>query len=268
MEDLQNERIYSYRIIQSDDAVYEVAKKHGLLNVMEQIFCMEAAGEIPTNGAVSQELITSTFKGNRESERFTCACPERSREYVLSSPTAWGSLMDAILYVATSLTKFDASSNQTTVAFAHRAARDVFATVNLMLVHKQVAEAIFVGERTPSEAKEYGLSLASTLKSVYQNDGEGFAPIEVDHNQTVQANVFKFTAMLSHWYAVLVGSKNPNAFTDVIGFNGHQLIMYETLARPMAEGSIGVGREVTMNETRTLLLNANKRLEKAAKNMK
>ena len=62
------------------------------------------------DGSITQELVTSTFKGNRESERFTCACPDRTREYVLSSPTAWESLMDAMLYIATSLQKFENGS--------------------------------------------------------------------------------------------------------------------------------------------------------------
>lgn len=61
VQDLQQDIIASFRIIQSDDAVYAVAKKHGLLGVMEQIFRREGAGDINANGAVIQELVTSTF---------------------------------------------------------------------------------------------------------------------------------------------------------------------------------------------------------------
>ncbi|KAL3769141.1 hypothetical protein ACHAWO_007882 [Cyclotella atomus] len=175
-------------------------------------------------------------------------------------------MMDAALRVATSLTKFNSSSDARVVAFAHRATRDVFATVNLMLIHKEVAKAIYFGnKRTLTQAKEYALSFAAKLKTVYQNNGEGFAPIEIDHNQTVQANVFQFTAMLSYWYFTLVDTESLTLFRDELCLNPHQGMMYETVARPVAEGSIRLEREKTMEETRAMLLHANERLEWAVK---
>ena len=238
VHDLQKKNITYFAMIQTDDAVYALAKKHGLLSVMESMFRLEAANGIPENGGITQELITSTFKGNRESQRYTCACPDRTKEYILSSPTAWESLMGAILHVATLLTKkFDfLMRNECQMAQVHRAARDCFTTINLALIHPKVAKAIFFGgkragnKRTPFEAKEYALqTLAPMLQPMFRNDGEGFASPSIDHNETVQANVFRFTAFLSYWFRILVDTEHPRAFIDQMDLDQVQETMYETV---------------------------------------
>jgi hypothetical protein len=43
-----------------------------------------------------------------------------------------------------------------------------------------------------------------------------------------------------------------------MNLNPQQETMYETLSRPLAEGAIKLGREVTMNENRVLCLKASK----------
>lgn len=52
VHDLQNKNITFFAMIQTDDAVYALAKKHGLLSVMEILYCLEAAGGIPEMGAL------------------------------------------------------------------------------------------------------------------------------------------------------------------------------------------------------------------------
>jgi hypothetical protein len=275
--DLQHCDSRSFRAIQTDDAVYAAAKKHGLLSVMEQIFRLEAAGWIHNDGTITQELITSTFKGNRESERFTCACPDRMKEYISSSCTAWESLMDAILYVARSLTNFQRvwPRNECQIALVHRSARDIFVTINLALIHEKVAKAIFFGsnrsknKRTTAEAKDYALQiLAPKLQLLFRNNGEGFAPSSIDHNETVQANIFRHTAMLSYWFGKLVDSDRPRAFIETVNLTDIQETLYETLARPLAEGCIQLGREVTMEESRMFCLRANREYQQRTKEKK
>lgn len=274
VDDLHNQDIRSFRIIQSDDAVYAMAKKHGLFAVMEEIFRLEAVGGIPGNGSITQELVTSTFKGNRESERFTCACPDRTREYVLSSPTAWESLMDAMLYIATSLKKFENGLflDNGSSALVHRAARDVLQTMSLALIHEKVAKSIFFGSKksgnkhTQDEAKAYALeTLAPKLQPLFLNGGEGFASDAVDRNMTIRGCVFRFTAYLSYWYGKLVDTEHPCAFVDSMNLNLQQETMYYTLAKPLAEGAVDAGREVTMDETRVLCLNASREYQRRGK---
>ena len=52
VHDLQNKNSTFFATIQTDDAVYVLVKKHGLLSVMESLFCLEAAGVIPEMGAL------------------------------------------------------------------------------------------------------------------------------------------------------------------------------------------------------------------------
>jgi hypothetical protein len=168
VHDLKNRDSYSFRTIQSDDAVYAMVKTNGIFSVMEDIFCLEAAGGIPEDGTVTHELVTSTFKGNRESPRFTCACPDRTREYILSSPTAWESLMDAILYIATFLKKFEHTSfrNENQIAFVHRVTRDLLPTRSLALIHEKVAKAIFFGSKRSDNKRTADEANAHTLDSL------------------------------------------------------------------------------------------------------
>ena len=230
--ELKNNDASSLITLQRNDIVYTVAKKHGLFPVMEHLFRMEMEGQT-CEGCYSytQDIIVNIFKGNREViDRFTCACPIRSKEFILSSPTAWYSLMDAMLYLAKSMTNKEFQTHNMTIhiereiGLLHRAARDACVTINLALIHKKVATAIFFGEkRTQEEAREYALSLAAKLKVLFRNGGEGFAPESVDRNQTIQGNVFQFTAMLSYWYRTLgINPVNPNAFIEAMELTDFQ----------------------------------------------
>lgn len=176
--------------------------------------------------------------------------------------------MDAMLYLAKVLTKEEFQSmrrrDEQEVGLAHRAARDAFVTINLALVHKKVAKAIFfgsraVGKRSQDEAKEYALqTMLPKLKAFFCNGGEGFAPEHVDRNQTIQGNLYQFTAMLSYWYRTLeIDTENPNAFVDALQLNEIQETMFETLARPLGEGMIELGRTLSPEELRARSLKAN-----------
>ncbi len=120
--------ISSVQTLQRSDAAYEVAKQNGLFSKMENIFQNEMEGKLPEDRrqySYIQEIITMIFKGNREvHDRYTCACPVRMKEFILSSPTAWDNMMDATLYLAKILTEEDPKNEG---AWRHRAARDVFA---------------------------------------------------------------------------------------------------------------------------------------------
>lgn len=91
--------------------------------------------------------------------------------------------------------------------------------------------------------------MAPKLKSFFKNGGEGFASSHVDRNETIQNNVNHFTALLSYWYRTLnVDVDDPNAFINFMQLNDAQEFKYETIARPLAEGSIQYGRMMTMDE--------------------
>lgn len=154
-------------------------------------------------------------------------------------------------------------------------ARDAIATIGLVLIHKKVAKALFFrskscGKRSQPEARDYALNtLAPKLKVFFRNGGEGFAPDDIDRNQTIQANIFQFTAMLSYWYRTLeVDPERPNAFAEAMEFNVVQETMFETLARPLGEGSIELGRTLTMEETREWTLKANREYQQKRKSGK
>eukprot|EP00579_Thalassiosira_antarctica_P007101 CAMPEP_0201890682 /NCGR_PEP_ID=MMETSP0902-20130614/32733_1 /ASSEMBLY_ACC=CAM_ASM_000551 /TAXON_ID=420261 /ORGANISM="Thalassiosira antarctica, Strain CCMP982" /LENGTH=407 /DNA_ID=CAMNT_0048421609 /DNA_START=46 /DNA_END=1269 /DNA_ORIENTATION=- len=283
VQEMKRGDVSSLITLQRNDEVYAMAKKHGLLAEIERLFRLEAEGKQTADRTCyssTQEIIVNIFKGNREViERFTCACPVRAKEYILSSSTAWDSLMDAMLYLANALNKEEFQSlnmrNEQTTALAHRAARDAFATINLTLVHKKVAKALFyrsktTGKRSQSEAKDYALdTMVPKLKIFFRNGGEGFAPDHVDRNQTIQANIFSFSAMLSYWYRTLdIDPENPNAFSDAMKLNDIQETMFETLARPLGEGMIELGRSLTMEETRARSLKANTEYQQRKKNGK
>lgn len=261
----------------NNDEVYEMAKKQGLLSTMECLFILEVEGKKRPSGSdeiaysLTQEIIMNVFKGKREIiERYTCACPSRMKQYILSSGTAWDSMMDAILYLAKELTKeeyqiVNNALDERRVALAHRAARDAFATISLALIHEKVAKAIFyrsktVGRRAQSEARDYALNtMAPKLKCFFRNGGEGFAPNHVDRNETIQGNVYQFTAMLSYWYRTLdVDPENPDAFAQYMQLDARQEMMFEMVSRPLGEGMIELGRSLTMEEVRERTLKANK----------
>jgi len=179
----------------------------------------------------------------------------RTKDYILSSPTAWDNMMDATLFQAKLMTKADSRWDAELGAWRHSAARDVFATINLALLHEKVGKALFfqskaTGKRSQEEAREYALNvMAPKLKEFFHNGGEGFASSHVDRNETIQNNVHQFTALLSYWYRTLnIDDENPNAFIDAMQLDDAQEFKYETIARPLAEGSIQYGRTLTMDE--------------------
>eukprot|EP00984_Skeletonema_dohrnii_P006023 scaffold2130_cov106-Skeletonema_dohrnii-CCMP3373.AAC.10 len=259
IEEMKQGDVSSMQTLQRSDAAYDVAKKLGLFDTMEDLFEQDMEGELPNDKgyfSTTQEIITNIFKGNREvHDRYTCACPVRTKEYILSSPTAWDNMMDATLFQAKIMTKADSIWGAELGAWRHSAARDVFATINLALLHEKVAKALFfqskaTGKRSQEEAREYALNvMAPKLKEFCNNGGEGFASSRVDRNETIQNNVHQFTALLSYWYRTLnVDDENPNAFIDAMQLDDAQEFKYETIARPLAEGSIQYGRTLTMDE--------------------
>ena len=259
IEEMKQGDVSSMQTLQRSDAAYDVAKKCGLFATMEGLFQQDVEGKLPNDKnyfSTTQELITHIFKGNREvHDRYTCACPVRMKEYIKSSATAWDNMMDATLNQAKSMTNKDSRLNVELGAWRHSAARDVFATINLALLHEKVAKALFfksraTGKRSSEEAREYALNImAPKLKSFFKNGGEGFASGQVDRNETIQNNVNHFTALLSYWYRTLnVDVDDPNAFINTMQLNDAQEFKYETIARPLAEGSIKYGRMMTMDE--------------------
>lgn len=110
VEEMVDGHVHSMRTLQLNNAAYVAARKQGLFAAMEKLFRMEAEGGSPERTVAhlrkgcyswTQEIIANIFKGKREVvDRFTCACPVRSKEFILSSPTAWDNLMDAILALA------------------------------------------------------------------------------------------------------------------------------------------------------------------------
>jgi len=259
IEEMKEGDVSSMQTLQRSDAVYAVAKQHGLFSAMESLFLQEIEGVPDPNRkcfSSTQEIITHIFKGNREvHERYTCACPVRTKDYILSSPTAWDNMMDAVLHLAKLLTKQESRWDEELGALRHSAARDVFATINLALIHEKVAKALFYGgkaavKRSQEDAREYSLNImAPKLKNFFTNGGEGFAKNNVDRNETIQNNVYQFTAMISYWYRTLnVDEEHPNAFIDAMQLNDTHEFKYETIAIPIGEGMIKYGRTLTMDE--------------------
>ena len=266
-----------------------MAVKHGLFPAMEALFQFETAGGMENVNKVlrmyscswTQNLITTIFKGNRDVvEHFNCICPYRTKEYIVSSRSAWDSLFDASIYLARYLLCDEFSSARSRrdvdtarkLALAHRAARDVLASLNLALIHKSVAKAIYFGSkrgafhRSNEEAIDYAMTMSARLEKMFHNEGDGFAPKEVDHNETIQANVFQFTALLAHWFRMLeVNPEDPDLFKRGIQLSQQQEIMYETLAVPLAEGSIELGRTLTLEEIKQRCLVASREFEQRRK---
>lgn len=280
-----NSVVVSIQTLHTDEGVYAMAVKHGLFPAMEALFQFETAGGMENVDEVlrmyscswTQNLTTTIFKGNREVvERFTCVCPYRAKEYIISSRSAWDSLFDASLYLARYLLRDEFSSARSRrdvdivqkLALAHRAARDVLVSLNLALIHKPVAKAIYFGSkrgafhRSKEEAIDYAMNMCARLENMFHNEGDGFAPEEVDHNKTIEANVFQFTAMLEYWFRTLeVNPEDPDLFKRGLQLSQLQEIMYETLAVPLAEGTIELGRTLTLEETKQRSLAASREFE-------
>jgi len=264
--------IASLDTLGNDDAIFAMAaSKHGLFSTVETLYKMEAAGEmeeveqhLQAVTSWTQFLTTTLFKGDRaNTERFYCICPYRSKEYIISSPTAWSCWMNASLYLARALQRpeFASAENRRDMrvaqklALVHRSARDVLVSLNLALIHKSVAKAIFFGskqgsfQRNPEEAKDYAMQICAKLQAMFHNDGDGFAGEEIDHNQTVEANVFHLAALLAYWYRELnVNPEDGEKFRKELKLDQHQNMMYDTLAVPLAEGSVELGRSLTPEE--------------------
>ena len=128
--------ITSLEMLGNDDAIFAMAaSKHGLFPAIETLFKMEAAGfmeELHQNLQVitswTQLLTTTTFKGDRPNKkRFYCICPCRSKQYIISFPTAWDSWMNATLYMACALKRDEFASV--------RNRRDIIVVRQLGLVH-------------------------------------------------------------------------------------------------------------------------------------
>jgi hypothetical protein len=280
-----NSVVESIQTLQTDEGVYAMAVKHGLFHALEALYQFETSGGMENvdeflqmhSYSWTQNLTTTIFKGNREVEdRFTCMCPDRMKEYIISSVSAWDSLFDASLYLAKNLLRDEFKSARSRrdndvarrLAVAHRSARDVLVSINLALVHMPVAKAIYFGSkrgafrRSKEEANEYAMTMCSRLEQMFQNEGDGFAPEEVDHNQTIQANVFQLTSMLAYWFRTLeVNPEDPDRFEQRLELSQHQEIMYETLSKPMGEGMIELGRTLTMEETKERSLVASRAFE-------
>ncbi len=137
--------------------------------------------------------------------------------------------------------------------------------MNLALIHKKVAKAIFfsddkstTGKRSQEEARKYALDImAPKLQAFFHNGGEGFAPSWIDTNETIQNNVNQFTAMLSYWFRMLnVDEDNPNAFIDAMELDSDQEQLFETIGVVIGEGMIQYGRTLTMDEFQAARANA------------
>ena len=75
--------------------------------------------------------------------------------------------------------------------------------------------------------------------------------------------------MLSYWYRTLdVDSENPYAFIEAMELNTVQDTMFHTVAVPIGEGMIELGRSPTMDETRARTLKANREYQEKKKSSK
>lgn len=75
--------------------------------------------------------------------------------------------------------------------------------------------------------------------------------------------------MLSYWYRTLdVDSENPYAFIEAMELNTVQDTMFHTVAVPIGEGMIELGRSPTMEETRARTLKANREYQEKKKESK
>lgn len=243
--------------VANDDYMFDLAvNQYDLYSVVQALLRQEADCCGQTNYTVSswtQHLTSSLFKGDRtNTARFHCMCPDRTKAFILSSPTAWDAWMDAAMILARRLTTFTNPQRRQLqqITWVHRIARDVLVALNLALIHKPVAQAIFVGETKtlPAQQDEYAMSLCQRLAAMFEN---GFAGNDIDHNQTIEANVFDLAARLEYWYRNLSvgGHGREDKFLKNLHLNKEQMSMYNILSKPMAEGSIEMGRTLTMQET-------------------
>lgn len=84
----------------------------------------------------------------------------------------------------------------------HSAARDVLVSLNLGLIHRPVAKAIFFGskqetfQQSPEEAEEYAMEMCAKFRTrMFRNGGVGFAIEAIDHNLTIAGNLSQFAAI-------------------------------------------------------------------------
>jgi len=124
-----NSVVESIQTLQTDEGVYAMAVKHGLFPALEALYQFETRGGMEDVDQVlrmysyswTQNLTTTIFKGNREVvERFSCVCPDRMKEYIISSVSAWDSLLDAALYLARYLLRFCSAQSRRGADAAHR----------------------------------------------------------------------------------------------------------------------------------------------------
>jgi hypothetical protein len=100
--------IASLETLSNDDAIFTMAfTYHGLFPAIEALFEIEAQGymeDVDEHFRVvtswTQFLTTAVFKGDRANkEQLYCIRSYGSKEYIISSPTAWDSWMDVALYL-------------------------------------------------------------------------------------------------------------------------------------------------------------------------
>jgi hypothetical protein len=236
--------------------VYDAAVSVGLNDTLKQLFLADAADvksryERHDATSFSQWIVPTLFRANRRSVSAGMFKMDANRvkSYVRSSPEAWDAWFDAAAETATLPAAVHRGSSSTLRAHAHRAARDVWASFAGVFSDPVIANSIL---SSPEVATTLLKKLNVVLSAVSDQDGLG-----ADPNGTVICNVNQTAAMIRHWCLAFPHLKAASENIEKqLGLKTHRLQMFKSISIPYAEGIIEKGRNLTQQESRSLMMRA------------
>lgn len=246
-------------------AIYNAAVKEGLFDALKHLFSEDSKASEQEGSLVdrfnskrgkdlvvySQWIVPTLWRANRSAADTGMFKMSKSRVlgYVRSSPEAWDSWFDAacvtaLLPTAVNSRRYDGSVK----ALAHRAARDVWACFAGVFCDPVIAKGIL---STPEVVTNIFGKLKKLLLELNEQDNIGADPQSV-----VVANANQTAAMIRHWCVTFPYLKPASKDIEKqLGLkSGTRLVMFNRVARPIAEGIIKRGRNLTPEETNVVLM--------------
>lgn len=223
---------------------YTMAVKFGLHDAVRNLFKEEARlvqsrYEAGICCSWLHMVVCMLFRGQRREIKaggFKRLDSSRVTGYIQSHVEAWDAWLDAAIVMSDMLLEMRNSSYRRS---AHRAARDVWNTMLMVLTKPGPATAIFINEETkddPVKLKARATRMAEKMRHAL--DTIAGATEAQDPNSFVEANMNQAAAMLVCWCTRLNIGVDLEAIYQL---RGHRRSLYRAMAVPLAEATIQKG---------------------------
>jgi hypothetical protein len=201
---------------------YLTAVELGILPILSALFAEDAqtvqeSWDDETNpeppSVLLVDWLSGPFRGDRRNGTGTFGKMDKKRfcEYLDSDPAAWRNCFDDCCAVAATITSPGGM-------YAHRNARDVFSSLQLLWVHESVAESVM--------KRDHDYMVPKVAQLMKETAGRA----HVDTNNVIQQNAFQLGALVAIWAERFERPVKKGAY----GLKGRDLHIYQDLVMPMA----------------------------------